>query len=124
MRRQQSSSLTSWNGNFTFPADDPIYADHFPHAPVVPGTLIIHAFRQEAERRGWQVTAIRSFRFRHFTVPGTYAFSVTMTESGLRCALLPHAEADAGGKPLATGELAAICALRRTERKREADTHA
>ncbi|UZP66733.1 hypothetical protein N1030_14105 [Desulfovibrio mangrovi] len=124
MRTQQPSSLTSWNGNFTFPADDPIYADHFPHAPVVPGTLIIHAFRQEAERRGWQVTAVRSFRFRHFAVPGSYAFSVTVTESGLRCALLPHAEYHAGGKPLATGELAAICTLRGAEKQQKATTHA
>lgn len=37
-------------GSFHFPANDPIYADHFPDIPIVPGTLIIHAF----------VTAVKS----------------------------------------------------------------
>ena len=102
-----SSYQPAWHGKFTFPADDPIYADHFPHAPVVPGTLIIHAFRQEATRNGWQVRGIRAFRFRHFATPGTYAFTITPTEYGLRCTLTQTDEAGNAGKPLATGELAA-----------------
>ena len=102
-----SPDQPAWHGRFTFPAYDPIYADHFPHAPVVPGTLIIHAFRQEATRRGWQVRGIRAFRFRHFVTPGTYAFTLTPTEYGLRCTLTQTDEAGNAGKPLTTGELVA-----------------
>jgi 3-hydroxyacyl-[acyl-carrier-protein] dehydratase len=110
-----SPDQPAWHGSFTFPADDPIYADHFPHAPVVPGTLIIHAFRQEATRRGWQASGIRAFRFRHFVTPGTYAFTLTPTEYGLRCTLTRTDEIGNAGKPLATGELAASPA-RQSER--------
>ncbi|MFV0347019.1 MAG: hypothetical protein ACK5JO_00405 [Halodesulfovibrio sp.] len=133
--KPDSPGQQAWHGEFTFPADDPIYADHFPHAPVVPGTLIIHAFRQEATRNGWQVRGIRAFRFRHFATPGTYAFTITPTEYGLHCALLPCAQLYLGtgnaGKPLATGELTArparqsgICARQNGICPRGNDTHA
>ena len=128
--KPDSPGQQAWHGSFTFPADDPIYADHFPHAPLVPGTLIIHAFRQEATRRGWQVRGIRAFRFRHFVTPGTYAFTLTPTEYGLRCTLTQTDEAGNAGKPLATGELLAsparksdLCARQNSIYSRINDTH-
>ena len=79
-----------YQGHFLFDPADPIYADHFPGNPVVPGSLIIHAFmsavRSEFEGRGaWRV---ENFRFVHFISPGRYSFRVERQADGcFRCTL-------------------------------------
>lgn len=63
-------------GDVCFDPDDTIYADHFPGHPVVPGTLIIHAFLTAALGLEWQSmpASIRDFRFKRFISPGRYRY--------------------------------------------------
>ncbi len=114
-------------GVFRFDPAHPLFAEHFPGAPVVPGSCIVQAFADEASR--WAggpdfpfagpprpirpICEIRGFRFRRFVPPGDYAFRMERTGDGLRCSL--HAlDAEAGEEgcvatppaPLVTGVLA------------------
>lgn len=107
-------------GVFRFDPAHPLFADHFPGAPVVPGSCIVLAFADEAAR--WAdgpagpprpIREARGFRFRRFVTPGDYAFRMERTDDGLRCSL--HALAPAVGEegcvaappaPLVTGVLA------------------
>lgn len=62
-------------GTFTFPADDPVYAEHFPGAPCVPGSLLIQAFVTAARLHGVAGSlAVRGFRFRKFVAPAAYPY--------------------------------------------------
>ena len=91
----------SWEGVFFFDPNDGIYRDHFPGYPVVPGSLIVHAFlkaREEAGISGDAVT-IENFRFREFLHPGHYSFRIELREGRLHCFIL-H-----GDKKLITGIL-------------------
>ncbi len=84
------------NGYFHFDPEDPIYSDHFPGNPVVPGSMIIHAFIQAAvshKMRGTAFSATR-FRFKRFLPPGRYAFQMRPREDGRRdCILFDRDEA-------------------------------
>ena len=75
-----------------FVAGHPLFEDHFPGAPRVPGTLIIEAMRREAEARfpGWRPVGVRRFRFRHFVEPGDYACLLELRPDPgtIRCVLL------------------------------------
>ena len=77
-------------GHFYFDPEDPIYADHFPGRPVVPGSLIIHAFLQAARSADGAVpTGIEQFRFKRFLAPGRYAFEMERRSDGrMACTLL------------------------------------
>jgi 3-hydroxyacyl-[acyl-carrier-protein] dehydratase len=75
---------------FFFDPQDPIYVDHFPGHPVVPGSLIVHAFMVaggslEDAASPW---SIESFRFRRFISPGEYAYRIEVAGRRLRCSLL------------------------------------
>ncbi|MEN6318803.1 MAG: hypothetical protein ABFD82_08645 [Syntrophaceae bacterium] len=76
-----------WEGIFYFHPDDPIYRDHFPGYPVVPGSLIVHAFLQAAEEYGFSGDRlmIENFRFREFLTPGQYPFRVELHDDRLNC---------------------------------------
>ena len=71
-------------GYFYFDPEDPIYRDHFPGSPVVPGSLIIHAF-MEAVGGPTGTETVRTatrFRFKQFIPPGKYAFRVRTRHDG------------------------------------------
>lgn len=82
-------------GYFHFDAEDPIYRDHFPGHPVVPGSLIIHAFLETIGRfmdDGMPRTATR-FRFKRFIAPGQYAFRIQPRPDGrMDCLLMDNDE--------------------------------
>ena len=76
-------------GTLTFPPDLPLFAEHFPGAPCVPGSLIVEALRLEAERRfpALRVTEASKFRFRSFLAPGSHPYALELDEAHTR--LLP-----------------------------------
>ena len=90
-------------GTFYFDPSDRIYADHFPGKPVVPGSLIIHAFLkvlQEEEVNKVQYI-IENFRFREFVSPGKYPFNIEIDHSKMKCRLFRNSSDIL--KPIATG---------------------
>ena len=81
---------TTREGTFYFDPADPIYADHFPGRAVVPGSLIVHAFREEALKTealtGARLRA-EEFRFLTFLTPGEYPFRMEDVSGRLHCRL-------------------------------------
>lgn len=91
-------------GHFHFDPQDPIYQDHFPGNPVVPGSLIIEAFMTVARPalQGPGGCSIENFRFRQFIRPGRYAFRMDRIADGcMQCTLY------ANDRTLVTGTLRA-----------------
>ena len=88
-------------GVFFFHPDDGIYRDHFPGYPVVPGSLIIHAFLKAVQKAGFggNYVAAEDFRFRQFLRPGQYSFRIVHKEGRVNC--LIHE----GNKKLVTGAI-------------------
>jgi 3-hydroxyacyl-[acyl-carrier-protein] dehydratase len=75
-------------GTFYFDPSDKIYNVHFPKNPVVPGTVIIHAFITILQKKYMnKITGVRDFRFRHFISPGEYCYSVEHGKDYLKCTL-------------------------------------
>jgi len=77
-------------GTFYFDPEDPIYRDHFPGNPVVPGSLIIHAFMETMDRSKGADTGCTAtrFRFKQFIPPGRYAFRLKPRPDGRTDCLL------------------------------------
>ncbi len=76
------------NGIFFFDPADRIYADHFPGNPVVPGSLIVHAFMEAGKRIGFtKAYTVENFRFRKFISPGEYPYSIQFLPNCLKCEL-------------------------------------
>jgi len=89
-----------YEGVFRFDPADGIYMVHFPTHPVVPGSVIVHAFIEAAGRLlHIQEYTIERFGFREFVTPGEYPFSIQLLENRLQCAL------HYGDKTLVTGVL-------------------
>jgi 3-hydroxyacyl-[acyl-carrier-protein] dehydratase len=88
-------------GTFFFDPADRIYADHFPGYPVVPGSLIIHAFLDAAEKLGldFPCRQLENFGFREFLTPGEYPFSLEVQSDRIVCRLYK------GSKTLVTGTI-------------------
>jgi 3-hydroxyacyl-[acyl-carrier-protein] dehydratase len=79
-----------YSGTFVFDSRDPVFADHFPGNPVVPGSLIVQAFLEAA--REFAVSGeyhrVERFRFKRFVGPGEYAFVMEQIDAGcLKCTL-------------------------------------
>ena len=90
-----------WEGVFYFHPDDGIYRDHFPGYPIVPGSLIVHAFLKAAAEAGFlpDYLAIENFRFREFISPGHHTFRIELDERRLNCLIYR------GERKLVTGVL-------------------
>lgn len=89
-------------GAIIFDPDDPIYKDHFPGNPIVPGNLIIHFFCEKIsstfnirrELSLWPFT-IKKFQFLHFSIPGhTYHYRVSQDELKYSCFLFDYQASD------------------------------
>lgn len=94
--------LEAAQGHFIFDPQDPIYEDHFPGSPVVPGSLIVQAFVLAARQFAADVECrrVERFRFKRFIGPGRYAFSLDRTDRRcLKCSLMD------GDTTVATGRL-------------------
>jgi len=88
-------------GTIFFDPADRIYADHFPGNPVVPGSLIVHAFIEAAERFGLDFPChqLENFSFREFLTPGEYPFSMEVLADRIVCRLYE------GSKTMVTGTI-------------------
>ncbi len=89
-------------GIFLFDPKDNIYKDHFPGYPVVPGSLIVHAFVTAAKRKGWIVGrwSLEDFRFIHFVSPGKCQFRIRSYDKGnvFECELRSEGKLSATGR--------------------------
>lgn len=76
-------------GTFYFDPADSIYEDHFPGNPIVPGSLIVHAFSEAGSKLGFAANhcTIENFRFREFVSPGEYSFDIQLLPDRLKCRL-------------------------------------
>lgn len=76
-------------GTFYFDPSDRIYAEHFPGNPVVPGSLIIHAFLKALKEDGMneEIQIIENFRFKEFISPGEYNFDIEICKDQMKCRL-------------------------------------
>lgn len=89
-------------GYFNFDPRDPIYLDHFPGSPVVPGSLIIHAFIKALGEidEGKSKRQVTNFRFKRFISPGRYVYCIEPKPDGrMACSLLDN------GQTVVTGVL-------------------
>jgi len=93
------------SGVFYFDPADPIYADHFPGCPVVPGSLIISAFLKagQAAVPGIRPGRIQDFKFRTFLPPGEYEYRLENRGDRLQCRLFQSGTD--GRHPLVTGTI-------------------
>jgi 3-hydroxyacyl-[acyl-carrier-protein] dehydratase len=98
MRKENNDSQII-KGSFLFNAEDAIYADHFPGNPVIPGSMIIHAFMLAADKMGAYHGActISGFRFKKFIPPGEYAYQIEITGKDLKCSLFEDTAVVASG---------------------------
>lgn len=88
------------SGKFYFDPEDKIYADHFPGSPVVPGSLIVHAFLQAAGVEPASETyQLKQFKFKQFLIPGEYDYTLHKTDNYIKCSLYD------GAKQVVTGEI-------------------
>jgi 3-hydroxyacyl-[acyl-carrier-protein] dehydratase len=90
-----------YSGTFVFDSRDPVFAEHFPGNPVVPGTLIVQAFLEAARKFGLsgEYRRVERFRFKRFVRPGEYRFLMEPVEEGyLKCTLKEGRAAVATGR--------------------------
>jgi 3-hydroxyacyl-[acyl-carrier-protein] dehydratase len=94
-----------FSGIFYFDPADPIYADHFPGCPVVPGSVIISAFLKAGRTAGpgMRPEKIQNFKFRTFLPPGEYPFRLENLGDRLQCRLFQPGTENC--RPLVTGTI-------------------
>ncbi len=79
-------------GIFFFDPKDRIYKEHFPGNPIVPGSLILHAFMTAAEKGGIikGSCTVEKFGFKKFVSPGRYSYTIQTRENRMECRLLEN----------------------------------
>jgi len=82
-------------GTFYFDPSDRIYTEHFPGKPVVPGSLIIHAFLKALKEEGFNQIQyiIKDFGFKEFVSPGEYTFDIEISKNQMKCRLFRSSSA-------------------------------
>jgi len=107
LREESAAPFTDsvFSGSFYFDPADPIYADHFPGCPVVPGSVIISAFLEAGRtaQPGMRPQGVQNFKFRTFLPPGEYPFRLEIQEDRLQCRLW-QGETE-NRRPLVTGTI-------------------
>lgn len=100
-RSIRSIKKDTWEGVFFFHSGDSIYRTHFPGHPVVPGSLVVHAFLKAAEEADFsgEQLVIENFRFIEFILPGRYPFRMELRENRMHCFISD------GNKKIVTGIL-------------------
>lgn len=79
-----------FQGIILFDVNNPIFKDHFPGFPVVPGSFIIRELYNIALNLNLNVTnplKIEQFKFKTFLRPGEYKYKLIQTEWVLKCFL-------------------------------------
>jgi 3-hydroxyacyl-[acyl-carrier-protein] dehydratase len=98
----KQTGLKRYSGTFVFDPRDPVFDEHFPGNPAVPGSLIVQAFL-EAVREfaiNGEYRRVERFRFKRFVQPGQYAFFLEQVDDDcLNCTLKE------GPATVATGRL-------------------
>ena len=77
-------------GTFFFDPSDKIYNGHFPGRPVVPGSIIVHAFLEKIKgiaNNESSLLIIDNFRFIRFIPPGEYNYEIIESSNGFKCIL-------------------------------------
>lgn len=86
---------------FCFHADDPLFAGHFPHRPMLPGVFQLEIARVSAELAGNSPVAVREISKAKFVRPilptEKVRASVKLTEK--ETGLLARAQFSVGGQP-------------------------
>jgi 3-hydroxyacyl-[acyl-carrier-protein] dehydratase len=98
----KQSGQKRYRGTFVFDSRDPVFADHFPGHPVVPGSLIVQAFMEAVRELAidGEYRRVERFRFKRFVPPGHYAFLLErVDDTCLNCTLKE------GRATVATGKL-------------------
>ncbi len=95
----EAQNFTECEGAFHFDPEDPVYETHFPQCPVVPGSLMIHAFLQALQENGiaCEGLEIENFSFREFLPPGACRFYIAGRGGKLECRIMKDGEKIASG---------------------------
>lgn len=91
-----------YSGTFVFDPRDPVFTEHFPGNPVVPGSMIVQAFLEAVRRLAINgvYRQVERFRFKRFIQPGQYTFLLEQVDDDcLNCTLKE------GRATVATGRL-------------------
>ena len=81
VNRDESHSVM--RNRFFFDPADPVFADHFPGCPVIPGSLLLDCFGKtagRAARERLKPVSIRNARFLRFGRPGWVDIEVVRAE--------------------------------------------
>lgn len=100
MKKKTENHVKKISGVFFFDPADKIYESHFPGKPVVPGSVILHAFLNILQQEGMcpGKIGIEKFRFHDFVSPGSCPFLVTVEGCQVVCLLYDGKKLAAKGK--------------------------